>query len=168
MIRDATRDDLPVIVAIYNASIPGRMATAELSPVSVESRVAWFEAHSKEKRPLWVWEEEGEIKAWLGVHAFYGRAAYDATVETSVYVAPGAQGQGLGRALLRSFIARAPELGIKTMLAFIFAHNAPSLRLFEGEGFTRWGHLPRVAELDGIERDVVILGRRVEAMLSAP
>ena len=53
-IRDATEDDLPAIVAIYNASIPGRIATADTEPVSIESRRDWFRDHDPEKRPLWV------------------------------------------------------------------------------------------------------------------
>jgi phosphinothricin acetyltransferase len=160
VIRNATRADLPAIVAIYNASIPGRMSTADTEPVSVESRVGWFEAHTRNKRPLWVLERGGDIIAWLSVHPFYGRSAYDATVELSIYVSPSAQGQGLGRTLLRTLLRRAPTFGIKVMLAFVFGHNAPSLRLFAREGFERWGTLPRVAVLDGIERDLVILGRR--------
>ncbi len=47
------------------------------------------------------------------------------------------------------------------MLAFVFAHNAPSVALFERAGFATWGRLPRVAELDGVERDLAILGRRI-------
>jgi phosphinothricin acetyltransferase len=53
------------------------------------------------------------------------------------------------------------ELGIRTLLAFIFAHNAPSLRLFQAAGFERWGLLPRVAEMDGREYSLAILGRRM-------
>lgn len=49
------------------------------------------------------------------------------------------------------------------MLGFIFGHNAPSLRLFEKHQFTRWGQLPRVAVLHGVERDLIIMGRRVDA-----
>ena len=51
---------------------------------------------------------------------------------------------------------------IKALLGFIFGHNAPSLALFERHGFVRWGDLPRVAVLDGIERDLVIVGRRLD------
>ena len=47
------------------------------------------------------------------------------------------------------------------MLAFVFAHNAPSIALFEAREFGCWGLLPRVCEVDGIERDVLILGRRL-------
>ena len=56
---------------------------------------------------------------------------------------------------------RAPALGLKTLLYMTFAHNTASRRLSESLGFVRWGELPRVAELDGIERDLLILGLRV-------
>jgi phosphinothricin acetyltransferase len=98
--------------------------------------------------------------AWLSLRSFYGRPAYAATVEVGVYTAPEALRQGRGATLLAHAIQGMPSLKIKTLLAFIFAHNEPSLRLFERVGFIRWGLLPRVAELDGIERDVVILGYR--------
>ncbi|MFP3710773.1 N-acetyltransferase, partial [Paraburkholderia sp. SIMBA_009] len=55
--RDATLDDLPAIVAIYNSTVPSRQVTADLEPVSIDSRRAWFEAHGREKRPLWVVED---------------------------------------------------------------------------------------------------------------
>jgi phosphinothricin acetyltransferase len=77
----------------------------------------------------------------------------------SVYVSATVQRSGVGRQLLARAIERAPGLGLATLVAFVFGHNEPSLRLFEGVGFTRWGNLPRVAQLDGVERDLVILGR---------
>ncbi len=49
---------------------------------------------------------------------------------------------------------------LKTLMGIIFAHNQPSLRLFEKFGFQQWGYLPQVAELDSVERDVIILGLR--------
>jgi phosphinothricin acetyltransferase len=161
-IRDATLDDLAAIVAIYNASVPGRMATADLAPVTVESRRPWFDEHSPGSRPLWVLEESGAIVGWLSLQAFHTRPAYHATVEVSVYVAPDAQRKGYARKLVARMIDRAGEFGIATVLALIFGHNEPSLALFRNFGFETWGHLPRVAKLDGIERDVVILGRRIE------
>jgi phosphinothricin acetyltransferase len=162
-IRHAEAADLPSIVAIYNASIPGRMATADTVPVSVQQRESWFRDFDPGRRPLWVWCDAGgqEPRAWLSLRSFYGRPAYASTVEVAVYAAPGAQRRGLGRALLAHAIDAAPGLKIKTLLAFIFGHNAPSLALFGDAGFERWGRLPRVAELDGIERDLLILGRRL-------
>jgi L-amino acid N-acyltransferase YncA len=167
-IRHARAPDLPAIVAIYNASIPGRMATADTAPVTVQQREAWFREFDPLHRPLWVWcdMDPGEPRAWLSLRSFYGRPAYHATVEVAVYTAPDAQRRGLARKLLDHAIAQANTLRIKTFLAFIFGHNTPSLALFAAAGFHRWGHLPQVAELDGIDRDLVILGRRLPAPLA--
>ena len=106
-IRDAVESDLGAIVRIYNAAIPGRMATADLEPVSVESRRDWFAEHDAASRPLWVAVGDCATWGWLSFQSFYGRAAYHATAEVSVYVAPEHQGQGVGRGLLAEAIDRA-------------------------------------------------------------
>lgn len=160
-LRDAVEADLPAIVAIYNATIPGRQVTADTEPVSVESRLGWFRAHDPGTRPLWVVLDGGRICAWLSFNSFYGRPAYHPTAEVSLYVAESHRRRGIGRGLLDVAIQRAPACGLRSLLGFIWAHNEPSLRLFAGFGFSQWGHLPRVAILDGIERDLVILGLRL-------
>jgi phosphinothricin acetyltransferase len=161
--RDATLDDLPAIVAIYNSTVPSRMVTADLEPVSVASRRAWFDAHGPATRPLWVVEDAGRVIAWLSFSDFYGRPAYRHTSEVSIYLDEAARGKGLGRQLLAAALAAAPALDIHTLLGFVFGHNEPSMRLFRGFGFDAWGTLPRVAVLDGVERDLVILGKRLAA-----
>jgi phosphinothricin acetyltransferase len=160
-IRHAAPGDLPAIVEIYNASIPERMATADTTPVTVESRVEWFGAFEPGRRPLWVDERDGRLTGWFGLRSFYGRPAYHRTVESAVYVAPWARGRGVARGLLEHGLRDAPGCGIANVLAFVFAHNTPSVALFEKQGFARWGLLPRVCELDGAEKDVLILGRRL-------
>ena len=161
MIRDAKIEDLPAIIGIYNTSIPGRMATADLEPVTVESRLDWFGAHTPARRPLWVLELNDKVTAWLSFRSFYGREAYRHTAEVSVYVSPDYQRQKLGNKLLIQAIETAPSLDLKTLVAFIFAHNPPSLNLFKKQGFQQWGYLPQIAELNGIDRDLVILGRQM-------
>ena len=161
--RDATLDDLPAIVAIYNSTVPSRLVTADLEPVSVESRLAGFHAHGPEKRPLWVVEDGDRIIAWLSFSDFYGRPAYLRTAEVSIYLDEAARGKGLGKQLLAEALSAAPGLAINTILGFIFGHNEASLRLFRSFGFGEWGALPRVAVLDGIERDLLILGRRLDS-----
>jgi L-amino acid N-acyltransferase YncA len=161
VIRDATIDDLPAIVDIYNSTVSGRMATADTEPVTVQSKEQWFYEHSPHFRPLWVAEYKGKILGWLSFQSFYGRPAYHATAEVSIYIHPENRKKGLGTHLLEKAIAECPRLKIKTLLGFIFGHNEPSLKLFERFGFEKWGHLPSVAELDGIERDLVIVGKRV-------
>lgn len=159
--RDAIQADLPTIIEIYNSAIPGRIATADTSPITVESRQAWFDEHGPDTRPLWVATIDGSVVGWLSYQAFNNRPAYRATAEISIYVSPTFQGGGIGRALLGRAVEHAPALELQTLVGLIFGHNAASLRLFESFGFERWAHLPRVAELDGVERDLVIVGRRV-------
>lgn len=161
IIRHANENDLPAIVAIYNASIPGRMATADLEPVTVMSRINWFNNRSPVKHPLWVLETGGVIAGWLSFQPFYGRQAYHATAEVSIYIATKYHRQGLGKRLLKEAIRQSPNLGLTTLMGFIFGHNEASLKLFEQFGFERWGNMPKIAELDGVERDLVILGLRV-------
>ena len=163
-LRDATPEDLPAIVAIYNATIPSRQVTADLEPITVESRRGWLAAHTQAGRPVWVLADPaGVVAAWFSFDPFYPRAAYDGTAMVAVYVDPAWRRHGLGRRLLREALARAPAFGLHTLLGYIFGHNEPSLRLFAAEGFARWAHLPGVAILDGQPRDLVIVGRRVSA-----
>ncbi|MFC7287163.1 GNAT family N-acetyltransferase [Herminiimonas glaciei] len=159
--RLATLDDLPAIVAIYNSTIASRQVTADIEPVTVASRQTWFLEHTAEQRPIWVLEEQGRVLGWLSYSNFHARAAYAATVELSIYLHEDARGKGLGAYLLQEAMAYAPRLGIHTLVGLIFGHNTPSLKLFERFGFERWANMPRVATLDGVERDLVIVGKRV-------
>ncbi len=138
------------------------MATADTVPVTVAQREPWFREFDAAHRPLWVsCDARDEPRGWLSMRSFYGRPAYHATVEIAVYTAPQARRQGVARQLLEHAKQQSGSLGIQTLLAFIFGHNAPSLALFGGAGFHRWGQLPKVAELDGVERDLAILGLRL-------
>ena len=160
-IRDARDSDLPAIVKIYNAAIATRISTAQLEPVTLEARRHWLKDHSPNRHPFWVLEIGGEVAGWLTLKSFLPRCAYRDTAEVSVYVDEKFRRRGIGRALLAEAIARAPSLGINAMVGLIFAHNEPSLRLFEQLGFEKWGHLPRVARLDEVECDLTIMGWHV-------
>jgi phosphinothricin acetyltransferase len=160
--RDAIQEDLTKIVEIYNSTIRSRMVTADTEPVSVESRQRWFNEHSPAKRPLWVIEDtNNQIIGWVSFQSFYGRSAYDATVEISIYLDERQRGKGLGKEILQYCIDTSPNFGIKTLVGFIFSHNEPSLKLFRHFGFEDWGTLPNIAVLDGQERGLSILGKRI-------
>ncbi len=169
-IRLAVESDLPAIIEIYNAAIPTRLATADLDPISVESRRAWFRSHG-DRYPVWVMtigdrdiqsDRNEQIIGWLSLQMFYGRPAYHKTAEVSIYVDPHYQGKGLGKKLLSHAIASCSKLDISKLVGFIFAHNTASLRLFENLGFEQWGFLPEIAELDGIEQSLIILGKTIK------
>jgi len=159
--RNATEKDLPRIVGIYNSTVPTRLATADTEPVSVESKRPWFLAHTPDRHPILVHEEAGKVIGWVSFQPFYGRPAYDHTAEISIYLAPEARGMGLGKQLLREAMDMTLDLGIKTLLGFIFSHNEPSIRLFCGFGFEEWGKFPDIAEMDGREYSLSILGLRL-------
>ncbi|QJT11118.1 GNAT family N-acetyltransferase [Oceanidesulfovibrio marinus] len=159
--RHATIDDLPTIVAIYNSTVARRTSTADTEEVSVASKLEWFNSHNRETRPILVHEENGDVAAWVSFESFYGRPAYSHTTEISIYVDETCRGKGLGRRLLQEAISITPELGIKTILGYIFSHNEPSLRLFRSFGFEEWGQLPGIAEMDGNEYSLTIVGKRI-------
>jgi len=160
--RDAGIEDLPGIVEIYNSTIPLRMVTADTEAVTLESRLGWFEAHTPAKRPLWVVSEgTSRIIGWVSFQDFYGRPAYDRTAEISIYLDNAQRGKGFGKIILQHCIDVCPSFGIKTLLGFIFEHNEPSLMLFRRLGFDDWGTLQNVAVIDGIERSLKIVGKRI-------
>ena len=160
-IRNATEEDLTAIVNIYNSTIGDRIATADTEPITVESRLSWLQNRDFRYRPIWVIETDKLIVGWLSFNNFYGRPAYSHTAEISIYVAANYRRRGIGNQLLEHAIATCPQLRIKILLGFIFAHNQPSLNLFQKYGFEQWGLLPQVAQLDERERDLAILGLKV-------
>ena len=168
-IRLAAIDDLPRIVEIYNQSIAGKQATADLQPVSVVDRQAWFDAHTG-NRPLVVAQTScetssqnslGEIVGWGSLSDLYARPAYHISTEISIYVADEAKGQGVGKALVNYLIQVAPSCGVQQVVALIFAHNTPSLAMFGKLGFEPWGKFKQVCDMNGFIADVVILGKSV-------
>lgn len=158
----AQQHDLENIVATYNSTIASRLVTADLEPVSVKSKQGWFDAHSPNKRPLWLVNVDGVYSGWMSFNSFYGRPAYDGTVEVSIYLEECARGKGLGRACLIKAMDACETIDIKTLLGFIFDHNEPSLKLFEKMGFQKWAHLPKIANMQGVERGLIIMGKRVD------
>jgi len=162
LFRNAKPSDLKLIVEIYNSTISSGMVTADTQPVSTDSRRQWFDDHYPEGRPLWVVENNAkEIVGWVSFQSFYGRPAYAATAEISIYLAENQRGKGIGKQVLQHCLDKAPDLGIKTLLGFIFAHNEPSLNLFRHFGFEDWATLPDIALIEGQERSLKILGKRI-------
>lgn len=160
--RDATLQDLEKIVEIYNSTISSRMVTADTEPVSVASRIRWFHEHTPTKRPLWIIENSNrDFLGWISFQSFYGRPAYDATIELSMYLDTSHRGKGIGKQAVQYVLSEAPKFGIKTILGYIFAHNEPSIKLFKSFGFEVWGTFPNIATLDGVERSLKIFGKRI-------
>lgn len=163
LIRKAEVKDLEEIVRIYNTTIASRMVTADLEPLGVDEKMAWWAVHQGQvNRPVWVLPDaDGTLMAWMSVSDFYGRPAYSGSAELSIYIDPDQRGKGLGKMLLQFLLDQAPSLELHSVMGFIFEHNVPSVRLFESCGFSVWGRLPEVAVLDGVKATLLIMGRKV-------
>ncbi len=159
--KDATLDDLTAIVGTYNATVAGRLVTADLEPVSVESKLDWFTNHNPKTRPLYIIETDNKYAGWMSFNSFYGRPAYNKTAELSIYLESSMHGKGLGNYCLNYAVEKCPALHITSLLGFIFGHNEPSLKLFYKHGFEKWAHLPEIADMEGILRDLIIVGKKV-------
>ncbi|WP_307892727.1 GNAT family N-acetyltransferase [Bacillus swezeyi] len=160
-LRIANQADLPAIVDIYNSTIASRMVTADTKPVTPEEKMNWFLGHTK-ARPLYIVENEAqEIMGWISFESFYGRPAYAKTAEVSIYLHEAHRGKGAGSAVLEKALEAAPKLGIRSLMAFIFAHNEPSIKLFQKYSFAEWGHFPGIAEMDGNRYSLKILGKEL-------
>lgn len=160
MIRAANINDLTSIVEIYNQTIPLKNVTADTTAITVESRIDWFHQFNNE-RPLWVYEKDQKVIAWLSIRSFYGRPAYQYTVEIGLYIDENNRQKGLGAEMLLHAINECRRIGIKTILAFIFSNNLQSLHFFSKYGFVEYGNLPEVAEIEEEKIDLVIMGLKL-------
>ena len=158
---DATLADLPLIVDIYNSTVPGRLVTADTTPVSVDDKLSWFHAHNPNTRPLWIIREGDVVIGWVSFNNFYGRPAYNGTAELSIYLHADWRKKGYGKKILQHCLLRGPHLELHTILGFIFSHNAPSIELFLQAGFAEWGNLKDVAIMDGKHYSLLIFGKKI-------
>jgi phosphinothricin acetyltransferase len=144
-VRLATIADLPRLVEIYNHYVVHTPITFDLVPVTVEQRRGWFDQHSASGRHrLFVAEASGQVVAYASSHQFRIKAAYDSTVETTVYCDPTQTRRGLGTALYRVLFDALRDEDIASFIAGITLPNEASLALHARFGFEHCGTMQRV------------------------
>jgi phosphinothricin acetyltransferase len=140
VIRPAALTDLASLTAIYNHYVATSAVTFDLAPLTVEQRSAWFLEHAETGRHrLLVGEEAGLIVGYATTSRFRDRAAYDTTVEASIYCAPEAVGRGIGTALYRALFAAIGVEDIHRIVAGITLPNPASVALHQSFGFVQVG-----------------------------
>jgi phosphinothricin acetyltransferase len=142
-IRLAERRDAEGIRTIYNHYVAESTALFDLVPRSLDEQVQWIDEHSG-GHPALVADTRGEVVGFGSLSAFRSRPAYSTTVENSVYVRPGLEGQGIGRRLLDELVRLAQAHGFHSVIARIAGGNEASIALHRACGF----------ELVGVEREV--------------
>lgn len=146
----------PQVRAIYEAGMATGHATFA---TSLPRGQGWSKAHLPHSR-LVAQLPGGRVLGWAALAAV-AEPAYPAGVaRIQVYVAPGAQGQGVGRALLTALVAASEAHGIWTLHAVVFPENLAVQRLCQRAGFRVVGRHARIGQLHGIWRDVLLLERR--------
>ena len=147
--------DWPAVERIYAEGIATGAATFETEP----PRWAAFDAGRLPGHRI-VAVEEGEVVGWAALSPTSTRACYAGVVEHSVYVAKQMRGRGVGKALLQALVAGAEAAGLWTIQTSIFPENEASVALHRAVGFRVVGRRERIAQLDGVWRDTLLLERR--------
>jgi phosphinothricin acetyltransferase len=136
VIRTARRDDLPQLTEIYNHYVIHTPITFDLEPWSVERRVAWFDQFANTGRYRLLVAVQGErVMGYAGTTRFRVKAAYDTTVETTIYCAPDAAGKGIGTKLYAALFASLAGEDVHRIVAGYVPPNPASAKLHERFGF---------------------------------
>ena len=156
-IRPFTAEDWPQAREIYLQGISTGVATFE---TEAPNWAGWDAAHLPFARMTARQEGGGMVLGWAALSPVSARSVYRGVAEISVYVRNTARGQGIGRALLEALVAESEKHGIWTLQASIFPENAASLALHAACGFRVVGRRERIARLQGVWRDTLLLEKR--------
>ncbi len=159
MIRAATVDDLPRILAITNHEILTGTALWSITPATLETRGAWMQERLQAGFPVLVAELDGGVQGFGSYGPFRPHDGYRQTVEHSLYVDPAFQRRGQGGALLGALVAHATAAGLHAMIGGIAAENAASIALHARHGFAALPPLPQVGAKFGRWLDLVFVHR---------
>ncbi len=161
-IRTANENDFVDIVKIYNHAVNEKFTTADTDYVTVESRKEWFAQHSPETYPIYVAEQDEEMIGWCSLSPHRpGRKALRKVAEISYYIHKDHRRKGVANSLITHTIESAKALGFKNLISILLELNKPSIYILEKFGFEKWGHLPNVAEIDGVICGQYIYGRKI-------
>lgn len=166
VIRTAQVDDAGDITAIYNDAVLNTTATFDLEPETGAARRAWL---ARESTLLALVAVAGDqLLGWASLVRWSERGAYEHTAEASVYVTPHAHRAGVGSALSRALLERAPSLGLHAVIAQICAENRGGLALAERLGFVHTGVLHEVGFKFGRWLDVVVCQKTLKSEGTQP
>ncbi len=140
-VRAATLDDLQALTDIYNHYVVNTAITFDLQTFTASARRDWFESHSESgpHRLLVATGSAGECLGYASSSRWRPKAAYDTTVETSVYCRPDAVGRGCGSELYGALFSALEQEDVRTIVAGVSLPNPASLAFHEKFGFRSVG-----------------------------
>jgi phosphinothricin acetyltransferase len=159
-IRRAEITDVPALLEIYNYYIVNTHVTFDLEPHTLDRRLAWFATFGDSGRyQCFVAERGGKLIGWASSAPLKERAAYQTSVETSVYLAPDEAGQGIGSRLYRTLFFAVEPMDVHRAYGAVSLPNAASVGLHERLGFAHIGTYREVGRKFGQFWDVAIYER---------
>lgn len=162
-VRHATPEDLPAILDIYNEVIANSTAVYSVAPTTLEERLAWLEARTREGYPVIVAIGEDGVVGFASFGQFRGAwVGYRYSVEHSVHVRSDQRGKGIGTRLVQELLPLARAMGKHVMIGGIDAANQGSIRMHERLGFERMATMPEVGRKFGRWLDLVFMQRFVD------
>jgi len=139
-VRAPASSDLARLTEIYNYYVTNTPVTFDIEPYTVERRATWFAQFGATGRyQLVVAEENGIVLGYAGTTRFRPKAAYDTTVETTVYCAQGAGGKGIGSRLYSALFEAIANEDVHRIVAGYTLPNAASAALHRRFGFKTVG-----------------------------
>jgi L-amino acid N-acyltransferase YncA len=154
-LRAMSESDWTEVERIYVDGIATKNATFETSSPGWDK---WDRGHLKQ--PRLIYEIDGKIAGWAALSPVSSRKVYEGVAEVSVYIDQSFRGRGVATKLLDRLIQESENAGIWTLQASIFPENEASLKLHYKFGFRTLGFREKIAQMDGIWRDTIILERR--------
>ncbi|MEV6907094.1 GNAT family N-acetyltransferase [Amycolatopsis sp. NPDC051071] len=154
-VRELHADDWTAVRRIYGEGMATGLATFDVtvpSPSALDAK--WLPGHR------WVAELDGKVAGWAAAEPSSARECYSGVAETSIYVADGARGRGVGKALIRTQVMQAGVSGLWALQASIFTENRAGIALHHAAGYRTVGIRERIAQRDGVWHDTVLLERR--------
>ncbi len=145
----------PEVKNIYADGIATGLATFE---TTVPSWEYWDNNHSTNCRYVAIVDKQ--ITGWAAISPVSHRSVYSGVQEVSIYISTQVWGQGIGKKLLSHLIHNCENHDIWMLQAVTFPENIASIKLHESCGFRKVGFREKIAKLDGLWRDTVLLERR--------
>lgn len=161
-IRFAENIDLISIIEIYNQAVNSGKATADLNEITIKDRKDWFSEHNKDNYPIYVLETENKVVGWGSLSPYReGRAGLKSTAEISYYIDYNYHGLGYGKKLIDFMIRDCERLEINNIFALLLEINETSVKILERFGFSKWGFMPNVANINGVICGHLIYGKNI-------
>lgn len=161
-IRKATLEDSQAIIDIYNQAVEDGLKTADTEKVSFDEGKEWLKDHLEDPHSVFVYIADEKVTGWLSISAYRpGRQALRFTKEVSAYIHRDYRAKGIGSKLVEHAIEYCRKNQIKSIFAILLDTNKASIGVLKKYGFTRWAHLPKVADFDGEEVGQFYYGKRI-------